>query len=189
MPTPPEPRRDRDPLQWLERMLTAAGSAHIGSKWQCPAHGTDGEHSVSLRVSRGQDGRALMHCHSGCSHRDVMAALKLPSTALAKALPIEPDRYARLVLRSLTFPAPKDTGGSLAERGMKFEAEHAYGNPPTAWKLRYRNPQTGEKAIIWDSLNDQGERVMGLLGRKQTDLPLYHEADLTMAIGAGEPCS
>lgn len=181
------PHREQDPLSWLERMLTAAGSVRINGKYQCPSHGTDGEHTVSLRVSRGQDGRALLHCHAGCRHRDVMQALKLPHTALTSALPVEPERYVRLCLPGLSFPAPKDTGGSLEERGLKFEAEHGYGHPPTAWKMRYRNPTTGEKEFRWESLNEKGERVPGLLGRPQADLPLYREADLRHAIGAGEP--
>ena len=38
----------------------------------CPAHD---DHQPSLSVGRGDDGRALLHCHAGCEYEDVLAAL------------------------------------------------------------------------------------------------------------------
>src|SRR5690606_11317112 len=85
------------------------------------------------------------------------------------------------------FPPPK-AGGSPAERGFRFEAEHPYGDPkPIAWKIRMRHPSSGAKEILWESLNPSGERVPGLLGRRQVDLPLYRIADVRKAKFLDEP--
>jgi hypothetical protein len=45
-------------------------------QWQarCPAH--DDRHA-SLSVSRGEDGRALLHCHAGCANLSILRAMGL----------------------------------------------------------------------------------------------------------------
>lgn len=180
---PPE----ADPLPWLEKLLRAVGSACVSRKWQCPAHATIGEHSTSLRLARGDGGRLLLFCHAGCDYRDILRALRLTPGALTWAPPTDPAVHARFYLRRLRFPEPKSGGGSLGQRGFTFEVDHPYGDPPLAWKERYRHPTTGEKEIRWESVNPKGERVPGLLGRRQADLPLYRERDVKMAISAREP--
>lgn len=176
-----------DPLRWITALLTAVGSERQGKKWQCPAHATTGEHSVSLRLDIGDDGRLLLYCHAGCDFRDILRALKVPGSVLMTAPPTLPAMHAHLYLRKMKFPAPR-SAGTHAERGFQFEAEHPYGAPePFAWKVRLRHPTTREKEITWESLNPHGERVPGLLGRKQIDFPLYRERDLGMALAAGEP--
>jgi putative DNA primase/helicase len=60
--------------------MTAASIAHAlearrsGSSWmaRCPAH-DDRNPSLSIREG---DGKVLLHCHAGCTQRDVIAALK-----------------------------------------------------------------------------------------------------------------
>jgi phage/plasmid primase-like uncharacterized protein len=46
-----------------------------GAGWscRCPAHN---DRSPSLSVSDGEGGKLLVHCHSGCDPRDVLAALR-----------------------------------------------------------------------------------------------------------------
>lgn len=178
-----------DPLPWVESLLRAVGSTRVPDtakgKWQCPAHATTGAHSVSLRFATGDDGRLLVFCHAGCSFRDILRALKLPGTVLMYPPPTAPEVHAKFYLRKMKFPAPKSVG-TLSERGLRLEAQHEYGHPAYAWKLRYRHPTTGEKDIRWEALNPRGERGPGLMGRHEVDLPLYGESDLIHAIGAGE---
>ena len=180
-------------MAWFEELLSAAGSARVGGKWQCPVHALTGEHSTSLRLARGHGGRALLFCHGGCDWHDVLRALMLTPDTLWTQPATAPDRHARFYLRRLKFPAPKlvGGGGTRAERGFRFEAEHAYARwddvrTPVAWKLRYRHPGTGAKEVFWESLNPRGERVPGLLGRPQADLALYLQYDLGPALAAGE---
>ncbi|MHA6760070.1 AAA family ATPase [Streptacidiphilus sp. PAMC 29251] len=61
----------------VEQALTAAGCTTDGSgRWECPKHG-----GHALAVTRKED-RTLIHCHAGCSTRDVADALRLPMSAL-----------------------------------------------------------------------------------------------------------
>lgn len=48
----------------------------------CPAHE---DHSPSLSISAGDDGRILLHCWAGCETRDIVAALGLQWTDLFPA--------------------------------------------------------------------------------------------------------
>lgn len=63
-----------DPLDLLLSRLEGvkkAGDRYVAS---CPAHN---DKSPSLSLSRGDDGRALVHCYAGCEARDVLAAVGL----------------------------------------------------------------------------------------------------------------
>jgi len=63
-----------DPLDLLLPRLEGVkqhGARHIA---RCPAHQ---DKSPSLSLSRGDDGRALVHCYAGCETRDVLAAVGL----------------------------------------------------------------------------------------------------------------
>lgn len=63
-----------DPLELLLPRLQGVkryGSRHVA---YCPGH-KDGTQSLSL--SRGNDGRVLLHCYAGCETRDVLAAVGL----------------------------------------------------------------------------------------------------------------
>jgi DNA primase len=62
----------------LERVQArATGPASWSAK--CPAHD---DHSPSLSISEGDDGRALVKCHAGCATGDVCAALGLSESDL-----------------------------------------------------------------------------------------------------------
>lgn len=179
------------PVGWLGGLLDAVGSHQHGSKWQCPAHGTSGDHTPSLAVGeRTKNGLgAWVHCHAGCTGDDILRALHLSRGDLRIPPPITPAAHAATL--RLTFPAPKiPAGGSLAQQGFRFEREHPYTSvhePRTvvAWKLRYRN-RSGAKEIRWESLNSAGERAPGLLGRPQSQLLLYRFPDWRVGALAGE---
>lgn len=171
---------------WLEELLTLMGSVHVGTKWQCPGHALTGEHSLSLSISD-RSARAVIYCHSGCTGVQILRPLSLKFAHLVEAMDYPPDRWYAVVMNGEKFPPPRYlTHGSLADRGFRFEAEHAYGYPSAvAWKERYRHP-SGAKEIRWESLNNHGQRCPGLFGRRQSDLPLYLMGDVLKALGAGE---
>jgi len=63
-----------DPLELLLSRLQGVkkhGERHVA---RCPAHD---DKSPSLSLSRGNDGRVLVHCYAGCETRDVLAAVGL----------------------------------------------------------------------------------------------------------------
>ena len=63
--------------------------------WQarCPAHE---DRSPSLSIRAGDDGRVLIHCFAGCSHRAILAALRLSSQELFAGPPLTPAEQAAL---------------------------------------------------------------------------------------------
>ena len=66
----------------VERVLAALPDAkRNGKDWiaRCPAHD---DRRPSLSIAQGDDGRALLHCHAGCSNEDIVAALGWTMTQL-----------------------------------------------------------------------------------------------------------
>lgn len=61
-----------DPLELLLPHLKGVQQSRDRFLARCPAHS---DSSPSLSLSRGEDGRALVHCHAGCETRDVLAAV------------------------------------------------------------------------------------------------------------------
>jgi uncharacterized protein DUF3987/Toprim domain-containing protein len=63
------------PIQRVEEALRVCGCKRSSpGSWTCPGHQ---DHKASLSVSEGQDGRALVKCHAGCSFDQILAALDL----------------------------------------------------------------------------------------------------------------
>lgn len=63
--------------QPIEKLLTRLpNTKKSGQGWQtlCPAHE---DHKPSLSINQGTDGRALVHCHAGCSVEAICEALGL----------------------------------------------------------------------------------------------------------------
>lgn len=175
------------PAAWIADLLDVLGSSHRGAKWQCPAHGMIGDHQLALVVREGDEGTALLYCHGGCGWRDVLRALSLPATALRQAPTATPAAYARAILAGAAFPPVKDDrGGDGGGWVATSITEHPYGDPTTwAWKVRERNA-AGVKRMRWESLNPRGERVPGLLGRSEVDMPLYLVREVRKAVALEE---
>src|SRR5690348_5945821 len=62
------------PVQRLLEKLKGAKETASGWSARCPAHE---DRKPSLSVSEGEDGRALVRCHAGCTVEAVCAALGL----------------------------------------------------------------------------------------------------------------
>jgi hypothetical protein len=58
----------------LGRLEAVRGNEKRGWEARCPAHE---DRHASLSVGVGDDGRALVHCHGGCTAEDVAHALGL----------------------------------------------------------------------------------------------------------------
>lgn len=191
---------ESDAATWIRGLFDAIGSRRIGGtaarggKYQCPAHGLRGEHSVSLSVRTPPDGSfgVQVTCFTGCPRVDILRVLGLTRAHLITPPPVTPAEFARATWRRGSFPPPKlAASGSLAEQGFRFESSHPYALAAeprriVAWKERYRH-RSGAKEIRWESLNPHGQRVPGLLGRREVDMALYRSVDVLMADGAEEP--
>jgi putative DNA primase/helicase len=66
----------------VERVLSLLQNvATISGGWtaRCPAHA---DRVNSLSIAEGRDGRALIHCHAGCTFDEVVAALGISVRSL-----------------------------------------------------------------------------------------------------------
>jgi hypothetical protein len=62
------------PLSQLLQRLELVKKSGSGFSARCPVHD---DHSPSLSIKEGDDGRVLVHCHAGCPPQEVVAALGL----------------------------------------------------------------------------------------------------------------
>lgn len=178
-----------DPSAWLADLLAVIGARRIGRKFQCPVHALTGEHTVALATGPRTDGTgAWIHCHAGCELDAVLRALHLTRADLRNPPPVTPARHAKAWKLTRPFPPPKMERGDEGAGWVAVAiAEHAYGDPtPFAWKVRERNA-AGTKRMHWVSLNPRGEKVPGLLGRSEADMPLYRIREVRMAVAMEEP--
>jgi len=136
--------RKPDPVQTVLDRLHGVKEAGPG-QWQarCPAH--DDRHA-SLSVGRGDDGRALLHCHAGCALADVLAAIGLEQADLfpgrSPGPPQPPQRKAsgKASRRIVTTYDYKDATGTLLFQVVRYEPKdfrqrRADGNGGWTWKL------------------------------------------------------
>ena len=106
--------------EFLARLKDVHGG---NGKWRarCPAHN---DHSPSLSISVGNDGRVLLKCHSGCSVDDVVSAVGLTMT----------DLFSPASSRPLSLPTPvsalgkiiatydyRDERGELLYQGIRYQ--------------------------------------------------------------------
>jgi len=178
--TLPEP--DLTPTQWLLALLDLVGAEPVGSLVrQCPAHF---DRTPSLSIKAGADGRVLVRCFGGCSTEKVLDVLGMSWRHLFAEPWLTPEQHLAIVRPRLTFPPVTMRSGSAGSRGLRLEAVHPYG---TRWLLeRWRHPVTRVKDMRWFTIHKRA-RLAGLRGTPVADLPLYREAEVLQAVGAGEP--
>jgi DNA primase len=131
----------------LARALAARRS---GSSWiaTCPAH-EDRNPSLSIREV---DGKILIHCHAGCSQRDVIEALK--GSGLW-----EPSQHATVQRRIVATYDYTDERGELLYQTVRFEPKDFRQRRPDVqggwiWKkgprqVLYHLPEVLEAAIVF----------------------------------------
>lgn len=132
-----------------------------GGDWRCPAHNDISRPSLSLTEG---DGRALVHCHAGCSVDAVMFALGLDMADLfdAKA---EADRPVIVA----TYPYTDEDGELLFEvvryAPKGFRQRRPDGSGGWDWKLGdVRRPLWRLPAVV-DAVRD-GTRVFVVEGER-----------------------
>ena len=152
----------------VERVLARLPSARRSGKgWQarCPAHD---DRRPSLSISEGADGRALVHCHAGCSKDAVLAALGLTGDDL------RPEWLS-------SARKPNGTSRSAAQAPL-LTAEAA----AALWARQFGNQYTR-----WIYQNAKGAPVGWILRWDGPDgkiiRPVSRQADGTWALSAMPP--
>jgi Protein of unknown function (DUF3987) len=128
----------------------------VGNGWtcRCPAHD---DRNPSLSIDAGDDGRALLNCHAGCSVDAVCGAL-----AIAKA-DLFPDRghgYMRGMLKRVS-PSPKPTGKRKARGSGDGDGQTFATAREAVVELERRH---GPRSATW-TYHDAGGGPVGLMVR------------------------
>lgn len=84
----------------------------------CPAHG---DKHQSLSVARAEDGRILLHCHCGCSVKDIVEAMGLTMQDLfPEPLKQSPKKKARKLVAQYNYT---DINGNFLNQKTRWETE------------------------------------------------------------------
>lgn len=160
-----------------------------GFKAKCPAHN---DRNPSLSISEGDDGRALVKCHSnkGCTTERIVKAIDLTMRDLMPVDSVDVDRTPRSKPRSKVvststpakqlFPTVAEAVSHLeksrGKRSNVWTYTNADGNP-VGVIVRW-DKSDGDKDILPVSRNGDG----WIIGGMPTPRPLYSLPDLDTAI-------
>lgn len=155
---------------------------------QCPAHD---DRNPSMSLGTGKDGRALIHCHAGCSIVDILNALELPTGAIFTDWdPYKTNSGTITSLRAwrqAKAKAPKQPSPYRREKTDHWDYHDAQG-VHVARVVRYQlvDPDTGEivgktfTQHAWDAEHDRQQPNLGGI-----DVPLYRLPQVRDGITAG----
>lgn len=99
----------------FERLENVKRSGDSGNQWMasCPCGGhSHGDSNQTLSVSKGEDGKILLHCHRGHNYRDVLASLGILPDDVARTG--EPSRL-RIYQPGQSSKPPKPLDPNLME--------------------------------------------------------------------------
>lgn len=146
---------DHDPFEIVRARLVEAKAERGGVVARCPAH--EDKHP-SLRLSRGEDGRALVCCRAGCPTEAVVAALGL---RMADLMPREAAPPPRLTSAA--------TGKPRLPEGEGFDSAEAAAQVYRRSVCKRDGEPLGRESARWAYTNAAGEAVAVVLRWDNTD--------------------
>lgn len=139
------------PSEAVERLLArVAGPRKRGSGWvaHCPAHA---DYEPSLSIDEGEDGRALIHCHAGCTPDAVVASLEMTMRDLMPPpSPGAPPARGRPRLKTKRPTLHPQIGGAIAE------LERQFGPRSAMWMYEDKTGQPIGAVLRWDRSGSGG---------------------------------
>lgn len=172
------------PLELVLSKLPDAKRNGKGWTARCPAHD---DRRPSLRVTTGDDGRALVHCHAGCTPEAVVGALGL---TLADLMPANDMPSGR---RTSSKPARKRESDRRSRKDRRVRAtpddaiaEMEGRDGPSSYLWTYHNAAGEPVGVIvrWDSADGKEIRPVSkaangwIIGGMPEPRPLYRLPEL-----------
>ena len=170
----------------LEKLLDAK---QVGKHWKarCPAHD---DHNPSLSITEGDDGRVLLHCHSGCPTQKIVAAMGLKMRDLMPAHTSDSDKNPRHRPQSV-FLSVSDSSESRKTYATPREAiaalERRHGKRSARWTYTDAHGDPVGVIVRWDTSTGKDIRPVSrmksgwVIGGMPTPRLLYRLPDLTGA--------
>jgi len=160
--------------KWLCEYLVVSGAVNIGKLWQCPSHP---DSYPSMSIEEGNDGRALIYCHAGCTFLEVCNALGLEAHLLFEEHPWSPKKVYQANPIKPTFCKVSHTGHGGSKRGrMGFHIQYHQFTPSV--RLERVKFDDGSKQCKWQVLegnswyySHEGKIIL-------EELPLYREKEI-----------
>jgi hypothetical protein len=176
----------------LRRLLAKLpGAKQSGGNWsaRCPAHE---DQRASLSIGEGDDGRALVKCHAGCTTDNIVTALGL---TLRDLMPerdaLTPARAGKFKSEAPTFRTARDAVAALERQNGKCSKHWTYhdaAGEPVGLVVRWDLPD-GKKDIRPVARHTTGWRI----GAMPDPRPLYALPSVTktnrVIVCEGEKCA
>jgi hypothetical protein len=180
------------PVENLRSKLKRVKTTAKGFTARCPAHD---DQTPSLSVNEGDDGRALVKCHAGCTTEAVMAAVGLEMRDLmpmaGRLTPGHISKKNAAKPHGVAFPTAKAAVAKLVKQHGKYTGRWTYqdaAGEPVGVVLRW-NLAEGKKTIRPVSRFPDGWRIEAMPEpRPLYRLPDVLKADRTL-VTEGELCA
>ncbi len=177
-------------ILWRLEELTGYSPRACGSGYKslCPAHN---DHTPSLTISEGDDGRVLLHCHAGCDTGEICQSLGLTTADLFADEPSTPtkptlgSRYEGFCRQKTAMESVPPQFDSDAEAIQALETRHG---PATA-SWQYTDASGRPEMIVvrfetpsgktYRPVSRRGDRWV--IGGLEAPRPLYRLDELAVA--------
>lgn len=176
------------PVELLLSKLPEARRNRQGWQARCPAHH---DRTPSLSIAEGDDGRALIKCHAGCTPQAIVQAIDLGLVDLmpennAKGRTNVAGRHRQPASAPGVSRMPSNTFPTAKEAVAVLERQH--GEPSASWCYRDTTGRPVSYVVRWDrsggkmirpvSRTPQGDWAIGGMAEPR---PLYGLPDLVNA--------
>jgi len=174
-----EARRNTAPCNSVQNLLDRLqGVRENGDGWMacCPAHD---DHTPSLSIANGDNGRALVKCFAGCDTQDVLTSIGLtmrdlmPETPFGAVPAVNRDNSGR---GFVVYKNPTEARDALI---------HNHGKYDSIWAYWIKRDEAAAVVLRWNGDGDTIEHTISrvadgwIIGPMPTPRPLYDMPGLT----------
>ncbi len=170
-----------------------------GKGWaaRCPAHK---DKRPSLSISEGEGGRALVHCHAGCTPEEIVAALGLNLADLMPEAPTTARPMPRATRTPTKAPVPRLPAIFAIASDAVAKLERQHGPRAARWTYHNAGGEPVGMVVRWDTPNGKEIRPVSktpagwIIGGMPEPRPIYRLPELLarprerVYVAEGEKC-